>query len=125
MEFSYFAQALEPVIRTDAIPIYTRTLFEVTLPEKENFRLENFSLTCFKNYYYGYSKIDKLKKTIGKYMNFNLFENYIQGHSSSVRQALCNSFSNATPESIGTYTAYIFSQIMSDDTWGGKLSGKV
>ena len=79
MKFSSFAQTLAQVIRVDAIPIYTRTLFEAALLEKDIFRLDEFSPSCFKNYYYGHVEINKLKNNIEEYVNkINEYETNIK-----------------------------------------------
>ena len=99
MTFTDFAHRIGKVLRgADNQSAFTKSLFEMILPEEKNDLLEGISDSTWKSYFNGGAQITRLAKKINAYTDPMVFEPYINDQEEPAIQKLCDAFSEEFPE---------------------------
>ena len=119
MTFMDFAHRIGRVLRgADNQSAFTKSLFEMILPEEKNYLLENISVSAWKSYFNGSAQITRLAKKINAYTDPMLFEPYINDQEEPAIQKLCDAFSDELPEicisKAGEMIAALFDRIIDE-----------
>lgn len=125
MTFSDFASRIGTVLRgSDSQAVFTRTLFEMILPEDRDDLLEGISDSTWKSYFNGGARITRLAKKINAVVDPMLFEPYINEQEETAVQKLCEAFRDVLPEinlhNAGEQIAELFDKIINEAAGGKK-----
>lgn len=119
MLFKDFASKLNPLLaKGESTATFTRTLFEIIIPERNYDLLDDRSEDTFKAYYNGQTQINKLAKEIAPDVDAEEFVEYINNQSDKTRNGLSKIFSDVLPginaQNAGKMIANLFVQIIID-----------
>ena len=119
MTFTDFAHRIGKVLRgADNQSAFTKSLFEMILPEERNYLLEGISDSAWKSYFNGGAQITRLAKKINAFTDPMLFEPYINDQEEPAIQKLCDAFSDVLPDihmsNAGELIANLFDRIINE-----------
>lgn len=125
MTFSDFAHRIGSVLRgADSQSAFTKTLFEMIIPDDRDDLLEDISDSAWKSYFNGGARITRLAKKINAVADPMLFESYINEQEDPAVQKLCDAFIDVLPEinlhNAGEQIAGLFNEIINKAASGKK-----
>ena len=125
MTFSDFARRIGSVLRgADSQAAFTKTLFEMIIPDDRDDLLEGISDSTWKSYFNGGAQITRLAKKINAFADPMLFEPYIDEQEEPAIQKLCDAFTDVLPEinlhNAGEQIAALFDGIINESAGGKK-----
>ena len=119
MTFTDFAHRIGTVLRgAESQSAFTKSLFEMIIPEERNYLLEGISDSTWKSYFNGGAQITRLAKKINAYTDPMVFEPYISDQEEPAIQKLCDAFSDELPDihmsNAGELIADLFDRIINE-----------
>lgn len=127
MKFHDFVQKLSPAIRADAsTSTFTKTIFDAIITDENAEVLDSYKITTFKSFYNGKSPINRIALKINRYVEPELFSQFIMQYPDSVVDIICQQFSDVLPDinphNAGDLLADLFSKILTEAAGTNKKS---
>ncbi len=121
MQFCEFANKLGKVLKKDNnTSAFTKTLFEMMIPEEKCFLFDDIAESTFRSYYNGQTNISNIAKKVSTDVKPSLFVKYIKESGKTAAQRLSDEFSgifgDVDERNVANKLAELFNNIIIEAT---------